>query len=131
MARPKKDEAPPPSGTVNGEVPQPDFKKGIRILTTDLNPLEEKSAKIRGDQSAAWKAIEKDCHLNKKAAKTFHGLLRSDPELRDDWFRTFQGLLEASGIGITRDLVDQAEGNDDKPIIPVVERERPKLVTVD
>lgn len=129
MARGKKS-ADDHGGAVNGELPAPDFEKAIRVMSNDLNPLTERGAKLRGDQSAAWKVIESDCHCNKKAAKSFHSIMRMDPELRDDWFRTFRGLLTASGIGITRDLVDQAQGNDDAPIIPVVDADRPELATM-
>lgn len=122
----KKDDGP----QNGGEIVKPDFERAIKVLTNDLNPLLEKSAKIRGDQAAGWKVIEDDCHCNKKAAKDFHKLLRMDPELRDDYFRTLSGLLDASGIGISRDLVDQAEGDEPKPIIPVVDKARPELATL-
>lgn len=122
----KKDDGPQNGGAL----PTPDFDKALRVINHDLNPLTEESAKVRGDQAAAWKIIEKDCHCNKKAAKAFHALKRMDPELRDDWFRTFRGLLNASGIGISRDLVDEAEGADEAPIIPTVDRVAPTLATV-
>jgi len=116
-------------GTVNGEVPKPDFERAIKIIRNDLNPLAEESAKTRGDQSAAWKTIEKDCHCNKKAMKQVHALMRMDPELRDDYLRTLYGGMQAAGIGITNDLVDQM-GGDDAPKMPVAERAKPKLATV-
>lgn len=113
-----------------GAITPPDFEKALKVITNDLNPLIERGAKVRGDQAAAWKVIEDDCHCNKKAAKDFHKLLRMDPELRDDYFRTLSGLLELSGIGISRDLVDQAEGGEAKPVIPIVDKARPELATV-
>lgn len=122
----KKDDGP----QNGGEIVKPDFERAIKVITNDLNPLLERSAKVRGDQAAGWKVIEDDCHCNKKAAKDFHKLMRMDPELRDDYFRTLTGLLDASGIGISRDLVDQAEGAEPKPIIPVVDKTRPELATV-
>lgn len=122
----KKDEGPQNGGAIT----PPDFEKALKVITNDLNPLLERSAKVRGDQAAAWKVIEDDCHCNKKAAKDFHKLLRMDPELRDDYFRTLSGLLELSGVGISRDLVDQAEGGEAKPVIPVVEKQRPELATL-
>lgn len=128
MVRRKKED----DGATGGIVEQPDFERGIKIIRNDLNPLAERSAKVRGDQSAAWKQIEKDCHLNKKAAKQYHALERTDPELRDDWFRTFIGLCKAGGIGPTRDLVDAAEGtNDGDMIIPFVKAVAPTLATLD
>lgn len=122
----KKDEGP----QNGGEIPKPDFERAIKVITNDLNPLLERSAKVRGDQAAGWKVIEDDCHCNKKAAKHFHALMRMDPELRDDYFRTMRGLLEASGMGISRDLVDDAEGKEEAPVIPVVDKARPELATV-
>jgi hypothetical protein len=122
----KKDDGPQNGGAIT----PPDFEKALKVITNDLNPLLERGAKVRGDQAAAWKVIEDDCHCNKKAAKDFHKLMRMDPELRDDYFRTLSGLLELSGIGISRDLVDQAEGGEAKPVIPVVDKARPELATV-
>lgn len=122
----KKDDGPQNGGAIT----PPDFEKALKVITNDLNPLIERGAKVRGDQAAAWKVIEDDCHCNKKAAKDFHKLLRMDPELRDDYFRTLSGLLELSGIGISRDLVDQAEGGEVKPVIPIVDKARPELATV-
>lgn len=129
MARSNKSPA-ENTGVVNGELPKPDFERAIRVMSNDLNPLTERGAKLRGEQSAGWKVIENDCHCNKKAAKVFHNLMRMDQELRDDWFRTFRGLLEAGGIGITPDMVDMAEGDDASPIIPIVEAGRPQLATM-
>lgn len=122
----KKDDGP----QNGGEIIKPDFERAIKVITNDLNPLLEKSAKVRGDQAAGWKVIEDDCHCNKKAAKDFHKLLRMDPELRDDYFRTLRGLLDVSGLGISRDLVDEAEGKEASPVIPVVDKSRPELATV-
>jgi hypothetical protein len=128
--QPKEDDMSTPNeGTVNGEIPKPDFDRAIAIIRNDLNPLSEESAKTRGDQSAAWKTIEKDCHCNKKAMKQVHSLMRMDPELRDDFLRTFYGGMHAAGIGVTQDLVDQM-GGDAPPSMPVVERARPKLATI-
>ena len=122
----KKDDGP----QNGGEIIKPDFERAIKVITNDLNPLLEKSAKVRGDQAAGWKVIEDDCHCNKNAAKDFHKLPRMDPELRDDYFRTLRGLLDVSGLGISRDLVDEAEGKEAAPVIPVVDKSRPELATV-
>lgn len=125
MARGKKAADKP----INGEVPQPDFERAINVLKADLNPLTEEGAKIRGDQAAAWKIIEKDCHCNKKAMKALHGLMRMDPELRDDYLRTLYGGMQAAGIGISQDMVDKAEGKI-PPSMPIAEKSRPQLATV-
>lgn len=114
MARKKKDA--PQNG---GEVAKPDFKRALSLMVTDLAPAAEESAKIRGDQSSAWKTIEKDCHLNKKGAKFFFGLRSMSQELRDDVLRTLYGLMREGNVGISEDLVslmDEAGEDRDMPV---------------
>lgn len=110
-------------------VEKPDFERAIKILKADLNPLTEEGAKVRGDQAAAWKMIEKDCHCNKKAMKTVHSLMRMDPELRDDYLRTLYGGMEAAGIGISEDLVDQMSDSE-VPKMPTAKKAPVELVTL-
>lgn len=110
-------------GNDNQKVEQihaPDFAKMKRIFLTDLKPAEEKNAKSRGDLSAAWGAIEKDCHCNKRAAKLLFRLNNESEETRDDFLRTLYGGMKALGIGISQDLVDKMSG-EDAPEMPVVD----------
>lgn len=102
----------------NVELKQPDFEKMKRIFLNDIKPAEEKNAKARGDLSAAWKAIEDDCHLNKRAAKLLHKLHGESEETRDDFLRTLWGGMKALGLGISQDLVDHMEDSD-APSMPV------------
>lgn len=101
-----------------GEIIQPDFERALRVLTHDVKPAEESNAESRGDLSAAWKIIEDECHCNKPATKFFHKLVGMSEEKRDDILRTLYGLMRFSGIGVKRDLVDQAEGIE-APSMPV------------
>jgi hypothetical protein len=103
------------------EVVAPDFQKMKRIFLHDLKPADEKSAKVRGDQSAAWSAIEKDCHCNKRAAKLLFKLNGESEETRDDFLRTLYGGMKALGIGISQDLVDKMSG-EDAPTMPTVDQ---------
>lgn len=113
MPRPKKADA------EKVEIVQkPDFEKMKRIFLGDIKPAEEKNAKARGDLSAAWKAIEDDCHLNKKAAKLLHKLHGESEETRDDFLRTLYGGMKALNLGISQDLVDQMDGAE-APTMPV------------
>lgn len=111
MARADKDQV--------KEVHAPDFAKMKRIFLHDIKPAEEKNAKARGDLSAAWKAIEDDCHCNKAGAKLLHKLHGMSEETRDDFLRTLYGGMQALGIGISQDLVDQMN-DQDAPTMPIV-----------
>lgn len=103
------------------EVVAPDFQKMKRIFLHDLKPGEERSAKVRGEQSQAWKAVEKDCHCNKAGAKFVFRLLNMSDEARDDVLRTVYGGLKALNIGISQDLVDKMNG-EDAPEMPTVDK---------
>lgn len=102
------------------EVHAPDFAKMKKIFDHDLKPAQENNAKSRGDLSAAWGAIEKDCHCNKRAAKLLFRLKTESEELRDDFLRTLYGGMKALDIGISRDLVD-AMNDEDAPEMPTVD----------
>jgi hypothetical protein len=102
------------------EVIAPDFAKMKSIFLNDLKPAEEKNAKSRGDLSAAWGAIEKDCHCNKRAAKLLFKLSHESEETRDDFLRTLYGGMKALSIGISQDLVDKMN-DQDAPTMPTVD----------
>jgi hypothetical protein len=87
----------------------PNFQKLKIILLGDIRPAEEKQQSVKGDLSAAWKAVEDEAHCNKKAAKQLHRLRLMSDETRDDYLRTLLGGLEALGLGLTADLVDAME----------------------
>lgn len=107
-------------GEIVTQILAPDFAKMKRIFDNDIRPAAEKNAKTRGDLSAAWKAVEDDCHCNKRAAKLLNKLLGESEETRDDFLRTLYGGMKALGIGISRDLVDQMN-DEDAPEMPIVE----------
>jgi hypothetical protein len=94
------------------DVKTPDFAKALRIIRNDVRPAEELSAAERGKLSGAWKAVEEDANCCRAAAKIFAKLLEMSDETRDDYLRTLYGLMTEAGIGISRYLVDQAEGKE-------------------
>lgn len=102
------------------EVHAPDFAKMKRIYQHDIRPAAEKGAKHRGELGNAYKAIERDCHGDKAAAKLAFKLYEMADETRDAFLRTQYGLMKALGIGISQDLVDKMSG-EDAPAMPTVD----------
>lgn len=97
------------------EIVQPDYEKALRIMRADIKPAEEQNAESRGHLSAAWKAIEEEANVNKAAAKIFRKqVLEASVDKRDDFLRSLYGLMRAASIGISRDLVDLAEGAENR-----------------
>jgi len=108
----------------------PDFEKAVRIFRHDIKPANEKSGEHAQAASTGYKAIRKDCHVNTRAAKFVFQLAGESEEKRNDVLRSVRGLLAAMNIGITDDLVSNAEGETKAPIVPVVKPAQPSLVTV-
>lgn len=124
-------EGAPVMGQVNGEVAKPDFEKAVKIYRKDIKPANEKSGEHAQTASTAYKAIKDDCHVNTRAAKFVFKLANESEEKRNDVLRSLRGLLGAMGIGITDDLVSDAEGEDTTAsIIPTAQSEAPALATV-
>lgn len=111
-------------------IEKPDFEKAVRIFRHDIKPANEKSGEHAQAASTGYKAIRKDCHVNTRAAKFVFQLAGESEEKRNDVLRSVRGLLEAMNIGITDDLVSDAEGEADTPVVPVVKPAQPSLVTV-
>lgn len=131
-----KEEAIMPCGKLaNGqsaeEVKAPDFERAVKIYRHDIKPANEKSGEHAQAASTAYKAIKKECRVNTRAAKFVFQLAGESEEKRNDVLRSIRGLLSAMHIGITDDLVSQAEGEDNgAAIVPQAEAERPELATV-
>lgn len=124
-------EGAPVMGQVNGEVAKPDFEKAVRIYRKDIKPANEKSGEHAQTASTAYKAIKDDCHVNTRAAKFVFKLANESEEKRNDVLRSVRGLLEAMNIGITDDLVSDAEGEDTAAsIVPTAKPEEAALATL-
>jgi len=121
----------PNSGTVTGEIAKPDFDRAVRIFRGDIKPANEKSGEHAQVASTAYKAIKDDCHVNTRAAKFVFKLAGESEEKRNDVLRSVRGLLGAMNIGITDDLVSDAEAEDVKaPIVPTAKPAPTDLHTV-
>jgi len=102
------------------EIVAPDFERAISVLEHDIHPEQEKNAKARGELSAAWKVIEDECRVNKKAAKLYFQMTGMSDEKRDDFLRSLYGLMKTGNMGISADLVDRM-GDGEAPAMPIVD----------
>lgn len=102
----------------NDKVEQPDFRSAAGIMRQSIAASNDAKSKALGDLSAAWKRIEDDFHVNKKAAKQIMTMLNMSDATRDDYLRSLYGLMQEFNISISADLVDQA-GDGNAPTMPV------------
>ena len=115
------------------EIKTPDYALAVRIYRQDIKPAQSKVGEYAQEQSTAFKAIKSRANIQPQAAKAAFKLDDMEESKRDDWLRSFNGLLKALNIFMPKDMVDQAEGNDAAggDVIPSgPRRSRPALVTV-
>lgn len=122
----------PKDTPISGEVPKPDFGLAVRIYREDIKPAQARVGEFAQEQSTAFKAIKKRAHIQPQAAKAAFKLDDMEPSKRDDWLRSFNGLLKALGIFMPVDLADIAEGKGEagQSVVPTGDRPRPQLATV-
>lgn len=127
MARPKKNDAP-----INGEVAKPDFDLAVSIYRNDIKPAQSKVGEHAQEMSTAYKEIKKNAHIQPQAARLAFRLDAMEEAKRDDFLRSFKGLMAALNIFMPVDLVDQAQGKGDvgESVVPIGTRAAPKLATI-
>lgn len=107
----------------------PDFKLAIKFYREDIRPAQAKVGEHAQEQSTAYKAIKKQCHIDPGAAKLAFKLAEMEDAKRDVFLRGLYGLMQGLRIGISRDLIDQMN-DEDAPRMPVKETSAPGLATV-
>ena len=114
------------------EVVKPDFERAVKLYRQDIKPARSKQGEYGQQQTVAYKEIRDACHVQPAAAKQAFHLNEMEESKRDDWLRSFNGLLKQLGIFMPLDLVDAAEGAGKvgEAVVPVGERRRPQLATV-
>jgi hypothetical protein len=113
------------------EVLKPDFDLARRIYFNDIKPAQGKVGEHAQEMSTAYKEIKKAAHIQPQAAKLAFKLVEMEESKRDDFLRSFRGLLTVFNIFIPADLVDQAEGKTgESNVIPIGESAKPQLATI-
>lgn len=125
MARPRK--APRVE-----EIRAPDYALAVRFYREDIKPAQSKVGEYAQEQSTAFKAIKKQAGIQPQAAKAAFKLDQMEEAKRDDWLRSFSGLLTSLKIFMPVDLADIAEGKGaaGQTVVPIGQRKPPKLATI-
>lgn len=113
----------PPSDDDEGLVHKKDFRRAMKIYHADIAPAASSAAEYMQTMSTAYKEIKKECHIQAFAMKTFVKVAELEESRRDDWLRSFAGLLEEARIYMPSDLVDAAEGKKPRSnVIPLSDK---------
>ena len=112
------------------EIPQKDFAEAVKIYRNDIKPAKTKQGEFGQEQSTAYKAIKKQCHIQPQAAKVAFSVSEMEEAHRDDFLICLNGLFKELGIVMPRDLVTMADGTEGGEVIPIGERKKPQLATL-
>lgn len=127
MARPKKAQ----EGTINGEVPKPDFDLADKIHREDIAPANKEQKRAMKEASDGWKSVKRDARVHVGGARTAFKVAEMEEAEQQAWLRSFAGVLRKRNVSLHADLADQAEGQTGElPIVPTGQRQRPQLATV-
>lgn len=76
------------------EIKHKDFDLAAKLYREDIKPANSGAAERNQEASTAYKAIKKQAHIQPDAArKAFNLMDRTEDAKRDDWFRSFTGLV--------------------------------------
>jgi hypothetical protein len=107
------------------EVKVMDFDRAAKLYRGDIKSAKSEAASQNQTVGEAYKAIKKECHIQPQSAKAAIKAYEMEEARRDDHLRGFCGMLnELAGFTLVtfhgRDLVDQAEGESDRPQMRLV-----------
>lgn len=108
-----------PKQNDNEKMAEPDFDAAAKLLNSAISNSNDAKQKALGDLSAAWKRIEDNFNVNKKAAKDILKIASMSGGTQQDYWRSFFGMMRAMGLGVASDLVDKMQGIDGL-IVPVI-----------
>lgn len=71
------------------EVKQMDVERFERLYRGDIKPAKSEAASQNQIVSQAYKAVDKECHMRRDAAKAAIAVFEMEEVHGDDWYRTF------------------------------------------
>jgi hypothetical protein len=125
MARGKKTE-----GTINGEVPKPDFELADTYFRNDIAPANREQKRAMKDASDGWKAVKKDAHVHVGGYRAAMRVAEMEYAEQQAWLRSFNGGLSGRNVALDADMVDKAEGKDPGNVVPLGAGQKPQLATI-
>lgn len=106
---------------------EPDFAKAVRIYHGDIKPAVAKVGEHNQVASEGYKAIAKQCNVQRAAAKAAFKLKEMEFDKVQEWLWSFKSMCAALGVGLEADLFAEAIDNE---VVPIAERKPVELVTV-
>lgn len=113
-----------------GEYQRPDAEAAFKIYDNEIKPKNAKIATIKGDLSDPHKRIKDNCNFPRSVLNFIVALEDMEDHKRDHHLLALHEGFRVRGLHMPSDLVTQAQGNDGGSVVPIGERERSKLATL-
>jgi hypothetical protein len=114
-----------PKDDDGGVVQSKDFDRAKKYYFEDIKPARSKASEFMQEVSTAFKAVKKICGIQPGAMKAALKLVEMEEAKREDWLRSFNGVLRNHNIDPDpKDMVDQMQAEDGYA------RPKPALVAV-
>lgn len=115
---------------ITGEYNRPDAEGAFKIYDNEIKAKNAHIQTIKGDLSDPHKRIKDDCHFPRKVLNFIVGLEDMEDAKRDHHMLALHEGLRVRGISLPDDLVTRAEGKDGDNVIPMGERQKAQLATL-
>ena len=115
---------------IGGEYKRPNVKLAIKIYREEVAPKAAHISTIKGDMSDPHKRIKDECNMPRKVLDFLFQLEDMEDAKRDHWLLALNLGLGELNLGLPRDLITLANGDDGAPVVPIGKRSRPVLATL-
>lgn len=114
-----------PKDDDGGVIQAKDFDKAKSLYFNDIKPARSKASEFMQEISTAFKTVKKVCGIQPGAMKAAIKLVEMEDAKREDWLRSFNGVLRNHNINPDpKDMVDAMQAKDDgykRPPVQLVE----------
>lgn len=96
---------------ITGELPTPDFDAAMAIFNSDIKPANKAQKQAMKEASDAWKIVKKDHRVHTGGFRKAMQIADLEEAEQQAYLRSLYAGLNARGVSLHADLVDNAEGN--------------------
>jgi hypothetical protein len=100
------------SKPITGEIPAPDFDAAMAIFNSDIKPANKAQKQAMKEASDAWKIVKKDHRVHTGGFRAAMRIADLEEAEQQAFLRSLYAGMNARGVSLHADLVDNAEGND-------------------
>lgn len=115
---------------ITGEYKRPDAAAAFAIYDKEIAPKQAHRQTLKGDMSDPYSRIKDNCHFPRKILDFTVALEKLEDAKRDHFLLALHEAFKHRGIAMPDDLVTRANGEEGGNVIPMGERAKSQLATL-